>query len=95
MNFGRTQSGNNNAYCQDNEINWVDWSLLDHNIELMNFVRHLLHLRRRAPGLRRDTFLKGARGRIVSTRMLAGVILPGANWKRAIGMMLVRNPLVC
>jgi glycogen operon protein len=83
--FGRTQLGNNNSYCQDNEINWIDWSMLDSNVELMTFVRHLLHLRRQAPGLRRDTFLKGARApdrehKDVSWRHPAGHELNAGDW---------------
>jgi glycogen operon protein len=57
--FGHTQSGNNNAYCQDNEIAWVDWSLLEQNAGLLGFVRRLIDLRRSRLWLRRDTFLKG------------------------------------
>ncbi|MCM2311888.1 MAG: glycogen debranching protein GlgX [Steroidobacteraceae bacterium] len=57
--FGHTQSGNNNAYCQDNEIAWLDWSGLEHNAELLGFVRRLIDLRRSRLWLRRDTFLKG------------------------------------
>jgi glycogen operon protein len=60
--FGRTQSGNNNAYCQDNEIAWVDWSLPDRNAALLEFTRKLVDLRRSRLWLRRDTFLKGTRG---------------------------------
>jgi glycogen operon protein len=56
----RTQRGNNNAYCQDNEISWVDWSGLGKDDSLLNFVRGLSALRRANPELRRDTFLKGA-----------------------------------
>lgn len=83
--FGRTKQGNNNAYCQDNEISWVDWSLLEQNAELMKFVRHLLHLRKQAPGLRRDTFLKGARGpdrehKDVSWRHPTGRELEAGDW---------------
>ncbi len=57
--FGRTQQGNNNAYCQDNEISWVDWSLADENEHLVRFVRKLTLLRRRYPILRRSRFLSG------------------------------------
>jgi glycogen operon protein len=57
--FGRTQGGNNNAYCQDNEISWVDWRLCDANQDLFQFVRLLLRLRRTHAELRRETFLKG------------------------------------
>jgi isoamylase len=56
----RTQGGNNNAYCQDNEISWVDWSGLKADDSLLDFVRGLSALRRARPELRRDTFLKGA-----------------------------------
>jgi glycogen operon protein len=56
----RTQRGNNNAYCQDNEISWVDWGGLDADDSLLEFVRGLSALRRAHPELRRDTFLKGA-----------------------------------
>lgn len=41
----RTQQGNNNAYCQDNEISWFDWSLLDVHADVHRFTRHLIHLR--------------------------------------------------
>lgn len=59
--FGRTQSGNNNAYCQDNALNWIDWDLARQRAPLIAFVRQLLFIRRQATGLRRDAFLKGAR----------------------------------
>jgi isoamylase len=59
--FGRTQRGNNNAYCQDNEISWVDWSLADKHQALVAFVRRLAAIRRDRVELRRDTFLKGSR----------------------------------
>ena len=57
--FGRTQRGNNNAYCQDNEINWIDWTLAERNASLIAFVRRLIDLRKSRLWLRRDTFLKG------------------------------------
>ena len=56
----RTQGGNNNAYCQDNEIGWVDWTGLKADDSLLHFVRGLSALRRAHRELRRDTFLKGA-----------------------------------
>jgi glycogen operon protein len=52
--LGRTQRGNNNAYCQDNEISWVDWEHADD--ELATFVAELCALRREHPALRRDRF---------------------------------------
>jgi isoamylase len=57
--FARTQSGNNNAYCQDNEISWVDWDLLGKNGTLVNFIRGLTALRHKYPILRRNLFLNG------------------------------------
>jgi isoamylase len=57
--FARTQAGNNNAYCQDNEISWVDWSLREKNESLMKFVRKITWLRHRYPILRRNIFLNG------------------------------------
>jgi isoamylase len=95
--FGRTQRGNNNAYCQDNEISWVDWTLAAQRSWLITFVRQLLTLRRRAPGLRRDTFLKGARQvdrehKDVSWRHPLGHELTAGDWHdvnaRAIGVLI-------
>ena len=57
--FGRTQHGSNNAWCQDNEISWFDWSLLEENRELHEFVRKLIVLRRAHPVFRRRQFLRG------------------------------------
>ncbi len=61
--FARTQSGNNNAYCQDNEISWVDWRLLATNRDLVDFVRLLAQVRRAHVEFRRETFLKGTASR--------------------------------
>ncbi len=57
--FSRTQQGNNNAYCQDNELSWVDWSLLRANSELMEFTRRLIRFRKTHACLRRARFLTG------------------------------------
>jgi glycogen operon protein len=58
--FGRSQLGNNNAYGQDNEISWVDWSLLAHNAPLFEFWQLLTQVRREHAEFRRETFLKGS-----------------------------------
>ncbi|MFH1227084.1 MAG: glycogen debranching enzyme, partial [Planctomycetota bacterium] len=50
--MANTQLGNNNVYCQDNEISWLDWSLLDKNRELFNFFRKMIAFRRKHPVLR-------------------------------------------
>lgn len=57
--FGRTQSGNNNAYCQDDEISWIDWSLLEANRELFEFTRQLIALRKKHPALCSEKFYTG------------------------------------
>jgi isoamylase len=61
--FARTQRGNNNAYCQDNEISWIDWRLLSANQDLVQFVRLLAKVRRQHAEFRRETFLKGTASR--------------------------------
>ena len=58
--FGRTQQGNNNAYCQDNEISWVDWDHDERAQALRRFVRRLTALRSRYPVLRQNRSLTGA-----------------------------------
>ncbi len=55
--FGRTQGGNNNAYCQDNEISWLNWDLDEKGQHLVRFVSGLTALRRRLPLLHRSRFL--------------------------------------
>jgi isoamylase len=57
----RTQGGNNNAYCQDNETSWVDWSGGDEAKSMYRFARRLLRLRRAHPVLRRSKFFRGKR----------------------------------
>ena len=56
---GRTQQGNNNAYCQDNEVSWVDWSLDDDRAQLLEFARRVIALRRDHPAFRRRDFFEG------------------------------------
>ncbi len=56
---GRTQRGNNNAYCQDNELSWLDWNLDDLGRELLYFTRRLIALRKQHPVLRRRRFFQG------------------------------------
>jgi glycogen operon protein len=58
--FGRTQNGNNNAYCQDNEVNWIDWEGIgEDGRALLDFVRKLIALRQNFPVLRRNRFFQG------------------------------------
>ena len=57
--FARSQRGNNNAYCQDNEIGWFDWSLATRNNDLVEFFRKTIAFTRRFPALQRRKFLLG------------------------------------
>ena len=60
--LGRTQGGNNNAYCQDNEITWIDWDLDEQERKLLDFTSKMVKLRRDHPVLRRRRFFKGIAG---------------------------------
>ncbi|BBX14804.1 glycogen operon protein GlgX homolog [Mycobacterium novum] len=57
--LGRTQHGNNNVYCQDSELSWMDWSLVDKNADLLAFTRALTALRTAHPVFRRRRFFEG------------------------------------
>ena len=72
--LGRTQGGNNNAYCQDNETSWVDWELDDEQRALQTFTRRLLRLRREHPALHRSKFFQG--------RAIHGTSLKDIVWLR-------------
>lgn len=56
--FRRTQNGNNNAYCQDNELSWYDWRLLERNHEIFRFAREAIAFRKRHPVLSADAFFE-------------------------------------
>jgi glycogen operon protein len=57
--MGRTQRGNNNAYCQDNEISWVDWAVDERRRELLAFTRKVFAIRAANPALRRRRWFRG------------------------------------
>jgi isoamylase len=75
---GRTQQGNNNAYCQDNEITWFDWSSAD--AELLGFTRRLLALRKEHPVFRRRRYLAGAEASELGWFTPAGTPMTAADW---------------
>jgi glycogen operon protein len=56
---GRTQQGNNNAYCQDSELSWTHWDLTDEQRSFLDFTRRLVHLRRNQPVLTRRKYFQG------------------------------------
>jgi glycogen operon protein len=70
--LGRTQRGNNNAYCQDDDLSWIDWDLDGDARELLNFVRRLVDLRKRHPIFRRRHFFQG--------RAIKGVGIKDITW---------------
>src|SRR5579875_2909588 len=77
----RTQRGNNNAYCQDNELSWLDWGADERGERLLAFTRRLIGLRRRHPVFRRTSFLAGrGEGR-----------LPDVAWFRPDGRRMTRR----
>jgi isoamylase len=57
--FGQTQHGNNNSYCQDSSVAWLDWNLSGEQRALLEFVRDLIHLRKTQPVFRRRHFFQG------------------------------------
>jgi glycogen operon protein len=59
--WARTQGGNNNAYCQDNEISWLNWNLDEEQKALLDFTKGLIRLRREHPVFRRPKFFQGRR----------------------------------
>ena len=76
--IGRTQGGNNNAWCQDNEISWIDWASCDD--QLLAFVQRLIELRRDHPVFRRTKFFEGT-----------GEQLPDVWWMRPDGRRMTRR----
>jgi glycogen operon protein len=55
----KPQQGNNNGYCQNNELTWFDWNIAGKNYEILQFVRRMIALRKRRPSLMRRRFLNG------------------------------------
>ena len=102
--FGRTQRGNNNAYCQDNEISWFDWNgRSPHDLALTEFVKTLLRLRKRHPAFHRAGFYRGhavdgsGRKDIAWVRPDGHEMEPG-DWtpeRRTLGFFLGTPPMLC
>ena len=81
--FGRTQGGNNNAWCQDTEISWFDWDVDEATQELLEFTRRLIALRRAHAVFRRRQFLFGSE--------VEGSGLPDAWWFRTDGRRMTKR----
>jgi isoamylase len=100
--FGHSQRGNNNAYCQDNEISWIDWNgRSERELAFQTFVKTVLRMRREHPAFQRDAFFTG-RPQPGSTRKdiawytPAGIEMEGNDWSsdgRAIGVFFGDTPL--
>ncbi|HEY1049238.1 MAG TPA: glycogen debranching protein GlgX [Prosthecobacter sp.] len=75
--YGRTQKGNNNAYCQDNEISWFNWERTPHQEELTNFTARLIALRHDHPIFRRPKFFQG--------RKVRGADIKDIHWLNPLG----------
>ncbi|MFT7834987.1 glycogen debranching protein GlgX [Saccharothrix sp. BKS2] len=93
--LARTQQGNNNAYCQDNELSWVDWSLLEKNRDLVDFTSALTEFRKQHPVLRRRRFFqgkpirKGDELRDIAWFTPAGEEMQEQNWDDGFGKCIV------
>jgi len=95
--IGRSQQGNNNAYCQDNELSWYDWKLDERKTALLDFACQLIAFRRQHPNLRRHKYFQGRPIRgggvkdIIWVRADGGEMTDeewGAGWHRALGLRL-------
>jgi len=82
--LGRTKNGNNNTYCQDNELTWIDWSAVDD--ELIEFTASLVELRRAHPTFRRRRFFDGR-----PVRRGEGELLPDIVWLTPIGDVMTQE----
>ncbi len=81
--IGRTQHGNNNGWCQDNEISWVDWTETPEKTQLRDFTRRLIRLRQEHQSFRRSTFLRG--------KEVKDSGLPDVWWFRPDGLKMTRR----
>jgi glycogen operon protein len=83
--LGRTQKGNNNAYCQDNEVSWYDWSFLEKNCDLFRFAKEMIAFRRRHHGFMRPEFYTGRDGNYNATPDIVWYNEKGntPNWEKA------------
>ncbi len=86
--FLRTQRGNNNAYCQDNDLSWLDWSFAPEARAMLRFTRELIALRRRHPSLQRRRFLNGHAAGVPAEIQWYGERLEPPAWQDAAARVL-------
>ncbi len=84
--IGRTQHGNNNAYCQDNEISWFDWSSVDY--DLLRFTRDLVALRRHHPVFRRRRYLTGPAAADLCWFTVSGTEMTDQDWADPVALSI-------
>ncbi len=101
--IGRTQQGNNNAYCQDSELSWIDWDGVRQEHELLAFVRELIRLRKHHPVFRRRCFFEGrivngSEAKDLTWLTSAGLEMTGDDWRRPdlrnLGLLLAGDGLI-
>ncbi|MEW9274965.1 glycogen debranching protein GlgX [Gluconobacter oxydans] len=80
--FGRTQNGNNNAYCQDNAISWLNWAIEKDGKNLQSFTQRIISLRKRFPILRRSRFLTEAYNKDLDVKELTWVSASGQEMRQ-------------
>jgi isoamylase len=81
--IGRTQEGNNNAYCQDNELSWFNWNLGESGLDMYRFVRDLIAVKQRSPILRRRAFFTGEPPEGQTTKDVTWIRSDGAEMSEA------------
>ena len=100
--IGRTQGGNNNAYCQDSELSWLDWNAAPEEREFLAFVQHLIAIRKAHPAFRRGTFFQGRASRAAGIKDIVWLTAEGqemtdAEWThafaRSLGMFMAGNAI--
>jgi isoamylase len=100
--MGRTQSGNNNAYAQDNEISWLDWALDERRSAQLEFARYVISLQKQHPVFRRKKYFQGRRLRGSGVQDLTWLRADGqemsdsewdAGWVRTLGVRLAGDAL--
>ncbi len=100
--LGHTQQGNNNAYCQDNNLSWIDWNLRPEDRELYAFVERMIQIRKQHPIFRRRNFFQGRQIRGAGIKDILwlkpdGLEMSDAEWNtsfaRCLGVYLLGNAL--
>lgn len=93
--LARTQQGNNNVYCQDNELSWINWEFAETHKDLLEFTKRLIRIRKNHPVFRRRRFLAGdplgfdAADRDIAWLVPSGKLMTQGDWEFAFGKSLM------